>query len=437
MKIKKAAALLVTSIAAVSSYAEADMEQLVVIGQRAMMQDAIVRQKEDDLVKSILTRDAIGQFPDQNMADAVRRLTGVNVLNDQGEGRFIAVRGLDPSLNSASINGARIPSPESDTRAVALDVIAAELIESIEIIKTLTPDMDGDTIGAAIRINTNNAFLAEKASFNLKAEGSYNDLNEETSPKGSFDFILPVSDEFGISGGMSYYDRETSTDNVEAEGWGVTDTGVLFADALEYRDYDVLRERLGGNVSFDYRPDDNTTMYLRALYSRFEDTEERRRLVFEMDEDPTSSDGSSATFLSDDGEISVRRGLKDRFESQEIVSFQFGGETQYQDWLFEYQVAYSSAEEHERDTQDPTRFRQDFDGAGDLAVTFNYADMELPTYAVTTGADAFNDPATFGFNKVELVDGLSEDDEVALKLDITKSLVLSEGSLDIKFGGKY
>ena len=76
----------------------------------------------------------------------MRRVAGVNVLNDQGEGRFVAVRGLSPDLNAASINGARVPAPEADVRSVALDVIPAELIESIEIKKSLTPDMDADTI---------------------------------------------------------------------------------------------------------------------------------------------------------------------------------------------------------------------------------------------------------------------------------------------------
>jgi outer membrane receptor for ferrienterochelin and colicin len=53
----------------------------------------------------VLSRDGIGQVPDQNAAESLRRVAGVNVLNDQGEGRFVAVRGLAPDLNAASING--------------------------------------------------------------------------------------------------------------------------------------------------------------------------------------------------------------------------------------------------------------------------------------------------------------------------------------------
>jgi hypothetical protein len=113
--------------------------QILVVGQRASLASSISRQRASDTVESVLTRDGIGQFPDQNAAEAVRRAPGVNVLNDQGEGRFVAVRGLAPDLNAASINGVRVTAPESDVRSVALDVIPADLIESIEIQKPMPP----------------------------------------------------------------------------------------------------------------------------------------------------------------------------------------------------------------------------------------------------------------------------------------------------------
>ncbi len=430
--------LIATAIVAASAPAIAEekfVEEIVVIGQRAMMQNAIARQKESDRIESIITRDAIGQFPDQNVAESVRRLTGVNVLNDQGEGRFIAVRGLDPSLNAASINGTRIPSPESDSRSVALDVIPSELVESIQIIKTLTPDMDADTIGAAIRINTTNAYNAEPF-FSAKLEQTYIDLNEEYSPKAAIDFSYPITDRLGISGGISYSEREFATDNIESEGWGMTDDGVLFADAIEYRDYDVLRERTGVSLSLDYEATESTRLYARVLYSLFDDTENRRRLVMEFDEEPSFGNASSATFLSEDGEISIDRGLKDRFESQEIESYQFGGDTDAGAWLFSYGVALSRAEEHEHKTQDPTRFSAGFEDPGQLGVAFDYSDMEQPRYSITNGASTFTDPATYEFDKMEQVDGRGQDEEWAAYLDISREFDIDNGVLELKFGGK-
>src|SRR5690606_3195808 len=180
---------------------------------------ALSRQRSADGVQSVLSRDGIGQFPDQNAAESLRRVAGINVLNDQGEGRFVAVRGLSPDLNAASINGARVPAPEADVRSVALDVIPAELIESIEIKKSLTPDMDADTIGASIEINTTGAFDRNGPFLSFSGEGSFNDMNNEWSPKGSLDFSTTLGDRLGLAGGVSYYKREFSTDNIEMEGW--------------------------------------------------------------------------------------------------------------------------------------------------------------------------------------------------------------------------
>ncbi|MEL7046060.1 MAG: TonB-dependent receptor, partial [Pseudomonadota bacterium] len=413
---------------------EDDIEEVYVYGQRAMMEGAIQRQRDADGIVSVITRDAIGNFPDQNVAESVRRLSGVNVLNDQGEGRFIAVRGLDPSLNASSVNGVRLPSPEAGTRAVALDVIASELVETIEVVKTLTPDMNADTIGASINISTTRAFEAEEPFLSFKGEGSYNDLAEAWSPKAVVDFILPVNERFGIAGGLSWLDREFSTDNVEADGWSEAENGVVYAEDIEYRDYDVTRERISGSLSFDYQITDSTMLYASGMYSLFEDTESRRALVFAIDPEPFEGDTNSASFSSGDDKITVEREQKDRFEAQEIQTYSFGGETRLTDWDFDYSVSYAYAEEHEKDTQDPTLFAAEFEDPGALGLRFDYSDLELPRYSVTEGAAAFFDPTTYEVDKIEVVDALAEDEELTLKFDATRHFRLDGGDLSVKFG---
>jgi TonB-dependent receptor len=418
--------------AALPARAQSVGDEIVVTGQRGMLAGSLARQREAEIVESVLTRDAIGQFPDQNVAEATRRLTGINVLNDQGEGRFIAVRGLDPGLNASSVNGTRLPAPESDTRAVALDVVPSELVESIEVKKTLTPDMDADTIGAVIEINTTSAFARSEPLLTISGESSHNDLNGENSPKVGVDFSYPISDRFGIAGGVSYNERKTSTDNVEADGWNESDDGVVYAEDLEYRDYDVTRERTGASLSFDFKPSDATTLYARTLLSRFDDQEERRRLIFTVDE-PTGGGSGIATFLSDDGEIRVRRDLKDRFERQEVESYQFGGDTTAGAWTFDYKLSLSKASEHEFRTQDPTRFERSFEAPGELGVQFDYRDLELPRYRVFLGEAAFLDPSEYEFDDLEQVDGLAEDEETALQFDASREI---RDGLEIQFGGK-
>lgn len=416
---------------------EAVLDTVLVIGQQANLLSAIARQRASDTVDTVLTRDAIGQFPDQNVAEALRRAPGINVLNDQGEGRFVSVRGLDPNLNSSSINGNRVLATGGDERAVALDVVPSELIESIEIKKSLTPDMDGDTIGGSIEIKTTSAFDRKKDFFSASIEGSYNDLNEKTSPKGSFDFIKLFGEDLGISGGFSYYDREFSTDNIEVDGWAETDDGLVYAEDVEYRDYDVRRERYGMTLGVDFRLNESTSLYARGLYSSFDDTELRRRLVFGMSEEPFAGSANTASFDSADGRIQVRRDLKDRGEAQTIGTVSAGGETVTGPWTITYDAAYSEADQKERGSIDPIRFQERFQSPGELGVTFDFSDLNRPLYNIDFGAAAFSDPTTYGFTLLERTTREDADDqEASFKIDVAREFAVDRGTFEIKGGLK-
>ncbi|MFN6982050.1 MAG: TonB-dependent receptor [Brevundimonas sp.] len=417
-----------------------ELEPVIVVGQRANLSSALSRQRAAEGIESVLTRDAIGQFPDQNVAEAMRRLPGVNILNDQGEGRFIALRGLDPNLNSASINGARVPAPESDVRSVALDVIPSELIESIEIKKSLTPDMDADTLGGSIEIKTANAFDRGRPFAAVSVEGSYNDATESWSPKYALDFSRTFfGDRLGVAGGLSYYKRKFATDNIEMDGWGETDDGVVYADTVEYRDYDVTRERQGATLSLDYRLSNDTTLFLRALRSDFADQEYRARTTFEFDEEPSSASGDTVTFLSDDGEIKVSRDLKDRYETQDITSLVAGGKTFAGDWTFKYEMSWSKAREKEAGSVDPAAFERKFEDAGEMALTFDYSDYKHPVLTVPTTFQALlNDPSEYEFDKAEITSlSLAEDEEFGARFDAKREFAIpSGGAFELQFGGK-
>lgn len=419
---------------------EENPETVVVIGQRAMMESSITRQRASDTIESVVTRDAIGQFPDQNVAEAARRLTGIAILPDQGEGRYITVRGLGSDFNSASVNGTRLPAPESDVRGVALDVIPSELVESIEVIKTLTPDMDADTIGASIQINTTKGFDHKDLFVSVSGEGAYDNLNGQYSPKVGVDFAYPVSDRFGIAGGFSWNRRVTATDNMEMSKWGTSarasSLGVVYAGSVNYRDYDLVRTRMGGSLSLDFKAGESTTLYLRGIYSVFEDQEMRRGLTFNSLSAPSSGDANHATFLSGDGKITIRRDLKDRYEGQIIQSYQTGGTTVLGDWKLDYQASFSRSSEHEWHTQNPTRFQASFSGAGTLGVTFDYTNLDTTTFNVITGDAAFRDPTKYAFAELDLVNGLGKDKELAYRFDVTRTFGLGGGELELKAGGK-
>ncbi|MEO9635025.1 MAG: TonB-dependent receptor [Parasphingorhabdus sp.] len=410
--------------------------EILVIGQSANQASALSRKREADGISSVLTRDAIGQFPDQNVAESLRRVPGINILNDQGEGRFVSVRGLDPNLNASSLNGVRIPSPESDVRSVALDVISSDLIESVEIKKSLTPDMDGDTIGASIEINTVSAFDRKKDLLTGKIEGSYNEYSSDVTPKGSIDFSTRLTDDIGVAGGFSYYNRKFETDNIEAEGWDINDDGVTYADEVQYRDYDVERERISASLSFDFRASDSTELYIRGIYSQFDDQEFRGRTTFKLDEEASGGNANSALFDDADGEIEIERDMKDRSESQKIRSVVLGGKTETGPWKIEYSGSWSKSSEYENGSVDPTKFSRDFDGDG-VSVLFDYSDERVPLFSYASGSTLANDASLYALDDIELTTlSDAQDEEFSTRLDVSHIFAMGSGDFTVQAGFK-
>lgn len=409
---------------------------ILVLGQGANLASALSRKRTADGVSDVLTRDAIGQFPDQNVAESIRRLPGINVLNDQGEGRFVTVRGLDPNLNATSLNGVRVPAPGIDERGVALDVISSDIIESIEVKKSLTPDMDADTIGASIEIKTTSAFDRKKDLYVAKLGGSYNDYSGQLTPDVAFDFATRLTDNFGVTGGLSYYQREFESDNIEADGWQ-QDGGLIYAEEVQYRDYDVERERISATLGFDARIGSHTELYLKGVYSEFNDQEFRRDVIFRLERANVTGSGNTALFNDSNGaRIQMRRRVKDRFESSRIRTAVFGGESRFGALTADYAVSWAKSSETKDGSLDPTRFDANFRNSG-LQIAFDYSDPRIPLYSVTGNSAGFLNPDNYGLNSIEFTAGsVGEDEEFAARFDLGYEIYSDAGTLTIQGGVK-
>ena len=133
-----------------------ELKEVVVNGAFYGQRKALQMQKENMGVTNVVSADQVGKFPDSNIGDALKRINGINVQYDQGEARFGQVRGTSADLTSVTVNGNRMPSAEGDTRNVQLDLIPADMIQTIEVNKVVTSDMDGDAIGGEINLVTKN-----------------------------------------------------------------------------------------------------------------------------------------------------------------------------------------------------------------------------------------------------------------------------------------
>ncbi|MET0009178.1 MAG: TonB-dependent receptor plug domain-containing protein, partial [Candidatus Thiodiazotropha sp. 6PLUC4] len=219
---RKALAIAVATAVSGQLWADEDtqvLETIQVTGQAASMDSALDVQQMADNIVSAVHADDIGQLPDTNAAEALQRLPGVSIERDQGEGRYVRIRGMAPDMNSVTINGSLVPSPESDSRAVALDVLPSGLISSLEISKTLTPDQDANSIGGTIDVKTISAFDHKGLFYSLEGGGSNNTNIDKTSPYGSAAWSdLFADDKLGIAAGINSDTREFGSDNTETGG---------------------------------------------------------------------------------------------------------------------------------------------------------------------------------------------------------------------------
>lgn len=401
----------------------ANTEHVEVVGQAASIDQALKEQRSSDSIKSVVHADGVAQLPDENVAEAVQRLPGVSVERDQGEGRFVSVRGLGPDLNSVTINGTLVPSPESERRAVALDVLPSELVQSLSVIKTLTPDMDANSLGGTVDVKSLSAFDHKGLFYTGSSEASYDKNTHQTSPKFSGAISDRFSlgdgiDNFGVAAALSWQKRDFGSDNVETGGAWDFEQGAKLQE-FEQRDYDISRERAGGGLNFDYKPDDLSSYYLRTLYSRYKDSETRNSTSLEF------ADPLAAGEL---GDAEGSRKLKQREETQEIQSYVLGGERMFGLWTLSGQAGYSRSSEDSPGHIANAAFNgiDDFAGSG-------FYDNDKPRPII---GQRFYNPDNFSLDKVDWEKQKTTDTEKNLRLDLARDYDLSGYASQVKFGGK-
>ena len=413
------------------------MEEVLVTGQSAAMAGAINQQRAADNVKSVLDSDMMGQFPDQNVAESLRRISGISVENDQGEGRYVVIRGMDPNLNATSINGVRASSAE-DKRALQLDVIPTDVLDGLEVQKSLTPDMDGDAIGGSVNVKTLSAFSRKEMFLKTRIEGGYNELREDWSPKASVAFSnifeLPNERRLGIAAALSFQDRKIAADNFEADDWEQGDNGADFPETFEPRYYLVDRQRIGAVFNLDYDLSPGTTLFMRSLYSEFEDSEVRYNQTY-GDLTPFT-DASVRPGATDFGFAEIEMGTKDRVQTAENLSISFGSESVWERWSLNSKFGYSYAEEREKDSVESAwvgEFESGADGIADGSPVLTLDSSNAQRFLVQSGNFALlRDPSRYELDEIVFEKILIDDTQLSFQFDATRQF----DSFALQFGSK-
>jgi TonB-dependent receptor len=410
------------------------LEKFKVEGQRVGQARALNEQRASDNLKSIVSSDSLGRFPDQNAAETLGRMSGVSLARDQGEGRFISIRGVDPDLNNTQLNGVNIPASQEDSRSVNLDVFPADLLDSIEVVKAITPDMDGDAIGGSVNLKTQTAFSMPGRILRFAAEGQYSELSGKWGHKASIVWGDRFNDgKLGLLIAYSDAKRFFASDGSETDDnpW-VSDAsatpGTLYLTPggdLQHREYNINRLRRGINFSVDFKPGAADSYYFRGVYSHFSDYENRFRTRFR---------GRAANAVPTSDFTGVITGrpivvdLKDRTEDNNVYSFTAGGENQRGVWTVDYSASWARAE-----LDDPFRYQPAFQSPN---TTWNY-DLTDPQRAKFTGAGTALAASVFRFTSWALDNGFNTEDEWTANLNLKREIVVGGHNGHVKFGGKY
>lgn len=315
-----------------------ELQQIEVKGAFQGQKKAVNMQKNSMGITNVVSADQVGKFPDSNIGDALKRINGINVQYDMGEARFGQVRGTSAELTSVTVNGNRIPSAEGDTRNVQLDLIPADMVQTIEVSKVVTSDMDGDAIGGAINLVTKNT--PYRRVLNATAGSGYNWISDKMQLNLGLTYgDRYFDDKLGVMLAASYQNAPGGADNTEFE-YDVDDDGEVYLDKAEIRQYYVTRERQSYSLATDYKFNADHKISFKGMYNRRSDWENRYRITYKKLNDAPSK--QSIVLQTKGGSPDNRNA---RLELQQTMDFTLDGEHTFKGLQMDWAGSYSRATE--------------------------------------------------------------------------------------------
>jgi TonB-dependent receptor len=427
------------------------LSQMVVEGYRAGRSKAVQQKRESTNILDLISADAIGNLPDRNVAEAVARLPGVSAAPldgpfDQpqgGEGRYVSIRGIDPNLNQVLVDGNTMSAPGGTRlgRAVPLDVLGSTQISQIEVVKTSTPDMDGNALGGTINVKTASAYDRKERFFQGSATVNYNETSAKKSPTADISYgdIFGVKRQWGFtmsatsdkrSYGQERLDFSRPVENTVA---GQT---FLLPNQIQIRPTWGYRLNAGVTMNLEYRPNDHTQVYLRTIFNR-------SRTDQNWDEFRLDSGGitNAITLTSPTSGIFAAARTQSQYRehrqlrSQALYNVATGLKKVWGHLTVEPVLSFSYAEEV-RDKLRQFRFQTTRGALGRLEFELKPGER-YPSKWEGLGAE-WNDLAKYQFNLRRIDDGgVIEDETIGGKLDVKWAPEkLLGGTGFVKAGGK-
>jgi len=397
--------------------------------------EAINRERESDNILQVLPVEVITSLPNTNIADALGRLPSVTLERDEGEGKYVQIRGLEPRLSNVTINGLNVPSPEGDVRQIKLDVIPANLVESVEINKTLSSNQDGDAIGGSVNLVTKAA--EDKPTLYLNGIGGYTPIiggRTLSEFDGTVGKRFGANKKLGVLFGGSYDWNGRGIDDIEPS-LDVFDTGnglVPVVPSVDLREYRYYRTRYGFTGSVDYKLGPLSGLFVRGIYSHFDNFGDR--WVYS----PTVDAFNTATQGDNLGSVSFNASIRRPVEV--IGSLEAGGKHVFTKWWLNYDIAVARSA-----SEDHGYSGADFNGpAGSdtnpLIFNLDWKNPNTPKLIPQTGAGNITniyDPSTYTLADIDVSRTYSPQLNVQGAFSAARNYTVKGHFATFEFGAKF
>ncbi|WP_167284969.1 TonB-dependent receptor [Marilutibacter alkalisoli] len=418
-------------ISTVSAADATDLDRIQVRATRDAQAMALNQQRMSTNYVNVVSADLLGQFPDNNIAESTQRMPGVSIERDQGEGRYVTVRGAPKEFTTVSIDGVPLANPDQASRGVELDTIPSDVIAALEVTKALTPDMDGDAIAGNINIRTQSALDRDGMILRASAGMGRYELGDGDNER----YSGAIGNRFGADGNIgvllsaSHSRQGRFTDNVETV-YVQEDDGRILPETVEIKDYEGTRTRTGITGRLDFRIDPGNLIYFVANDSRFKDHEFRDNLIIDMDRHSDESNQTTGTVRA-----TFDKELRERTYDKTIRTFNLGGEHfAGDDWKIDWQASHSKATK-----ETSPRMQYIFRSSVRPDMEYDYTNHDFPTWTILGQSDA---PATgvnlpeewFGFRRLNDRYEYGEEKELGLRVDAERMQGFIGDTGSIKFG---
>ncbi|TVR58125.1 MAG: TonB-dependent receptor, partial [Gemmatimonadales bacterium] len=337
-----------------------EVDGLTVTGLREGQAAALSIQQQALNIKNVISSQAFGNVTDGNVGELLKRVPGVSYELGNGDVRYVSVRGISPALNTVTVDGNRMPQAYGQSnRAFNIDQVGINYIETLEVVKAPTPDMEADFVGGAVNLVPKNAFNLNRRELSYSVGANMNPLrSNDTRPS----FSAGYSDVFGSEGNLgvlftgNFTQKFVPVDGV-IQRWERSQNQPAYMEHARFNEESKERIRYSLGMRSDYRLDDDNQFYVNLMYNTYVDQQFRRE--FRLDTGRNDSRYSEVSpNVVETTATEVRMWHQFREVESNTWTIQTGGEHTPGAWEIDYGVHYAhSASEYTTSPGGETEFR--------------------------------------------------------------------------------